>query len=150
MEVNQQFYKNMALWVVILVIILLLVTMLKQDEAPPPDIAYSEFIESVEDRHVERVVIEEGYIHGVMNSGEKFNTYAPVISDDLLAKLHENEIRVEAKPREESSFWRQILIMWFPLLLFIGLWVFFIRQMQSGGGKAMSFGKSKEIGRAHV
>jgi cell division protease FtsH len=141
--VNQQFYKNMALWVVILVIILLLVTMVKQEEPVTQDIAYSEFIENVEDRHVESVVIEEGYIHGVMNSGEKFNTYAPVISDDLLAKLHENEIRVEAKPREESSFWRQILIMWFPLLLFIGLWVFFIRQMQSGGGKAMSFGKSK-------
>jgi cell division protease FtsH len=140
---NQQFYKNMALWVVILVIILLLVTMLKQEEAPPPDIAYSEFISEVEHGGVETVVIEEGHISGTMSGGEEFTTYAPAITEALLADLSEAQVKVTAKPREESSFWRQILIMWFPLLLFIGLWVFFIRQMQSGGGKAMSFGKSK-------
>ena len=141
---NQQFYKNMALWVVILVIILLLVTMLKQEEAPPPDIAYSTFIEDVEHGRVETVTIEEGgHISGTMGGGEKFNTYAPAITEQLLADLKSADVEVTAQPREESSFWRQILIMWFPLLLFIGLWVFFIRQMQSGGGKAMSFGKSK-------
>jgi len=84
--VNQQFYKNMALWVVILVVMLLLVTMLKQDEVAPPDIAYSDFMSNVEERHVESVTIEEGHIRGVMTSGEKFTTYAPVITDDLLAK----------------------------------------------------------------
>jgi cell division protease FtsH len=141
--VNQQFYKNMALWVVILVIILLLVTMLKQEEPPPPEIAYSEFISEVDHGRVETVTIEEGFIKGTMSGGEKFNTYAPAITESLLADLAAAEVKVTAKPREESSFWRQILIMWFPLLLFIGLWVFFIRQMQSGGGKAMSFGKSK-------
>ena len=140
---NQQFYKNMALWVVILVIILLLVTMLKQEEPPPPDIAYSEFITEVEHGRVETVTIEEGFIKGTMSGGEAFNTYAPAITEKLLLDLAEADVKVTAKPREESSFWRQILIMWFPLLLFIGLWVFFIRQMQSGGGKAMSFGKSK-------
>jgi cell division protease FtsH len=141
--VNQQFYKNMALWVVILVVILLLVSMLNQEQPVTPDIAYSEFISNVDDRQVEAVTIEEGHIHGNLNSGEEFNTYAPVITEGLLARLSENDVKVTAKPLEESSFWRQILIMWFPLLLFIGLWVFFIRQMQSGGGKAMSFGKSK-------
>jgi cell division protease FtsH len=133
----------MALWVVILVVILLLVTMLKQEEAPPPDIAYSEFVNDVENGRVESVTIEEGYIHGTKSGGEPFNTYAPAITETLLSDLRAADVKVEAKPREESSFWRQILIMWFPLLLFIGLWVFFIRQMQSGGGKAMSFGKSK-------
>ncbi len=141
---NQQFYKNMALWVVILVIILLLVTMLKQEEPPPPDIAYSEFIGELEHGAIESVTIEEGgRINGVKGSGEKFNTHAPAITESLLADLAEADVTVTSQPREESSFWRQILIMWFPLLLFIGLWVFFIRQMQSGGGKAMSFGKSK-------
>jgi cell division protease FtsH len=125
------------------VVILLLVSMLKQEKPPPPDIAYSEFIGNVDDRRVDSVTIEEGHIHGTLSSGEEFNTYAPVISDDLLTRLAESDVKVTAKPLEESSFWRQILIMWFPLLLFIGLWVFFIRQMQSGGGKAMSFGKSK-------
>ena len=57
--------------------------------------------------------------------------------------LKEKQVTVTAKPKDEGSFWRQMLIMWFPLVLFIGLWIFVIRQMQSGGGKAMSFGKSK-------
>ncbi len=140
---NQRFYKNMALWVVLLVTILLLVTMLNQDELPPPEIAYSEFLSEVEHGRVETVTIEENHIRGTLSAGEKFNTYAPVITESLLASLEQADIEVTAKPREEGSFWRQILIMWFPLLLFIGLWVFFIRQMQSGGGKAMSFGKSK-------
>ena len=141
---NQQFYKNMALWVVILVVILMLVTMLKQENEPPPDIAYSNFIEDVESGRVDSVTIEEGgRISGSLSGGEKFTTYAPAITEKLLADLEAGDVEVTAKPREESSFWRQILIMWFPLLLFIGLWVFFIRQMQSGGGKAMSFGKSK-------
>jgi cell division protease FtsH len=135
----------MALWVVILVIILLLVTMLKQEEPPPPELAYSEFITEVEHGAVESVTIEEGgRITGTKGgTGDEFNTFAPAVTEELLAALKEADVKVRAQPREESSFWRQILIMWFPLLLFIGLWVFFIRQMQSGGGKAMSFGKSK-------
>jgi len=140
---NQQFYKNMALWVVILVIILLLVTMLQREEKPPPEVAYSDFIEQVETGQVREVTIEEGNIDGRLADGGPFTTYAPTIDDGLLKLLKDHEVKVDAKPKEESSFWRQILIMWFPLLLFIGLWVFFIRQMQAGGGKAMSFGKSK-------
>jgi cell division protease FtsH len=143
--VNQQFYKNLALWVVILVVMLLLFTTLKQNEAAPPNIAYSEFMDSVRTSQVESVTIEEGHIDGKYVDGRKFTTYAPptAITNELLAELEDQGIRTEAKPRDEGSFWRQILIMWFPLVLFIGLWVFFIRQMQSGGGKAMSFGKSK-------
>ncbi len=140
---NQQFYKNMALWVVILVVILLLVTMLNQDEAVPPDIAYSEFLINLDDSSVESVVIEEGGIKGKLNDGTEFTTYAPVVTQELITQLREHNVQFEAQPKDEGGFWRQILIMWFPLLLFIGLWLFFIRQMQSGGGKAMSFGKSK-------
>jgi cell division protease FtsH len=140
---NQQFYKNMALWVVILVVILLLVTMLKQDQEMPPDIAYSEFMTHVDNGDVREVTIEEGHIKGELVEGGGFTTYAPVITEELLAELTNREVKISAKPKDEGSFWRQILIMWFPLLLFIGLWLFFIRQMQSGGGKAMSFGKSK-------
>ena len=140
---NQQFYKNMALWVVILVVILLLVTMLNQDEAAPPEIAYSEFLSSLEDSSIESVKIEEGAIKGKRNDGTEFTTYAPVVTQELITQLRDHNVQFEAQPKDEGSFWRQILIMWFPLLLFIGLWIFFIRQMQSGGGKAMSFGKSK-------
>jgi len=141
--VNNQFYKNMALWLVVLVFILMLVSMLKQEGSATPEVAFSEFVSEVDDRRVEEVVIEEGEIHGRYVDGSEFSTYAPAVTEDLLARLQKQDVKVSARPKAESSFWTQILIMWFPLLLFIGLWIFFIRQMQSGGGKAMSFGKSK-------
>ena len=140
---NQQFYKNMALWVVILVGMLMLFTMLRQEQETPPDLAYSDFVIAVEDGQIEKVTIEEGSISGVQIDGREFTTYAPTISQDLLALLKEKQVNVKAQPKDEGGFWRQIMIMWFPLLLFVGIWIFFIRQMQSGGGKAMSFGKSK-------
>ncbi len=140
---NQQFYKNMALWVVILVVMLLLFTMLRQEADAPPDLAYSDFIVSVREGQVEQVTIEEGNIEGKLVDTGEFTTYAPTISESLLALLDEKQVKVIAKEKDEGSLWRQVLIMWFPLVLFIGLWIFFIRQMQSGGGKAMSFGKSK-------
>jgi cell division protease FtsH len=140
---NQQFYRNMALWVVILVMILLLVTMLRQSQQPEPPLAYSDFLDRVEKGDVESVTIEENQITGRYTDGSEFQTYAPAISEGLLAQLGEKVAKLEARPKPEGSFWRQVLIMWFPLLIFIGLWIFFIRQMQAGGGKAMSFGKSR-------
>ena len=140
---NQQFYKNMALWVVILVMILLLVTMLRQGETPPPDLAYSDFLTRVEAGDVQSVLIEEGHISGQLGDGSDFSTFAPSVGEELLAKLRAQKIEIRAQPKPEGSFWRQVLMMWFPMLLIVGLWVFFIRQMQAGGGKAMSFGKSR-------
>ncbi len=136
-------YRNMALWVVILVMILLLVTMLRQSQQTVPPIAYSDFLEKVEADEVEQVTIEENLITGRQADGSEFTTYAPAITEGLLSQLHAKVATVEARPKPEAGFWRQILIMWFPLLLIIGLWIFFIRQMQAGGGKAMSFGKSR-------
>jgi len=142
--VNQQLYKNMALWVVILVMILLLVTMLRQTQTEEPPLPYSEFLAKIESGEIESVEIEEGgNITGEFLNGGGFTTFAPVIDSELLTRLDLQNVKIAARPKEEGSFWRQILIMWFPLVLFIGLWLFFIRQMQSGGGKAMSFGKSK-------
>ena len=131
--VNQQFYRNMALWVVILVMILLLVTMLRQGQEPTPPLAYSDFLEKVQAEQVESVVIEENQITGKTTDGKEFNTYAPAITEGLLNQLSAKVRTVEARPKPEGSFWRQVLIMWFPLLLIIGLWIFFIRQMQAGG-----------------
>jgi cell division protease FtsH len=141
--VNQQFYRNMALWVVILVMILLLVTMLRQNQAEPPQLAYSEFLAKIENESIESIEIEEGNITGRLTDGTNFRTFAPVVSEELVTKLHQKNVEIVARPKPEGSFWRQALVMWFPLLLIIGLWIFFIRQMQSGGGKAMSFGKSR-------
>ncbi|MEZ4330453.1 MAG: ATP-dependent zinc metalloprotease FtsH [Myxococcota bacterium] len=142
---NQQFYKNLALWVVILVVMLLLFTTLKQSEAAPDKLAFSDFMESLGRSEIESVTIEEGHIEGKLVDGRKFTSYAPptVITSDFLAELKRLDVRTEVKPPDEGSFWRQTLVMWFPLVLLVGLWIFFIRQMQGGGGKAMSFGKSR-------
>jgi cell division protease FtsH len=140
--VNQQFYRNMALWVVILVMVLLLITMLRQSEPAPPEKDFTEFLAMVEAGQIQKVVIEEGHIRGESIDGE-FTSYAPAVTEDLIKELREAGVEIKAQPKPESSVWRQVVIMWFPLLLFIGLWIFFIRQMQAGGGKAMSFGKSR-------
>jgi len=141
---NQNHYRNMALWVVILVMVLLLVTMLREGQEPTrEDLAYSAFLDKLSAEQIVSVTIEENQISGELSDGKDFATYAPTIGEDLLSKLQAAHVEVTAQPKPEGGFWRQILIMWFPLLLFIGLWIFFIRQMQSGGGKAMSFGKSR-------
>jgi len=139
---NQQFYKNMAVWVVILVMILLMLTMFRQGEQVPPEKDYSEFLALVDQGQVEKVVMEEGYIRGETKEGT-FSTYAPTVTEGLLERLQQHGVAVKAQPKPEGGFWRQVLIMWAPLLAIIGVWIFFIRQMQAGGGKAMSFGKSR-------
>ena len=142
---NQQFYKNMALWVVILVMILLLVTMLSQGQETPPDKEYTEFIAMVERGEVSRVTLEDGDVKGELRDGTgDFTSYVPPeLTDELFVMLVANDVEIKAQRKAEAGFWRQILAMWFPLLLILGVWIFFIRQMQAGGGKAMSFGKSR-------
>jgi cell division protease FtsH len=140
---NQQFYKNMAVWVVILVMILLMVTMFRQGDQVPPEKDYSEFIALVEKGQVEKVLLEDGYIRGETAEGP-FSTYAPPeATGNLLERLRDHGVAIKAQPKPEGGFWRQVLIMWAPLIAIIGVWIFFIRQMQAGGGKAMSFGKSR-------
>ncbi len=140
---NQQFYKNMALWVVLLLMILLLVTVLRQGEEPPAEISFTEFLTKIEDDQIESVTMEEGHVTGRYRDGNDFATFVPPIYDTLLPRLEERGIEVTARPKRESSVWQQMLIWWVPFLILIGLWVFFVRQMQAGGGKAMSFGKSR-------
>jgi hypothetical protein len=128
---NRALHKNMALWVVILVVILLVVTMLRQEQLAPPDIAYSQFVQRLQQGQVEGVTIEENQIIGRLRDGTEFSTYAPAMTPELLQVLVEKGVSVVARPQAGGGFWRQVLIMWFPLLLFIGLWIFFIRQMQA-------------------
>ena len=134
----------MALWVVILVMIILLATMLRQGQQAPPPLAYSEFLADGRRGEVESVVDRREPDHRQGQGRQGVH--------ELRARDHRGPARpararrsshVDARPKPEAGFWRQILIMWFPLLLIVGLWIFFIRQMQAGGGKAMSFGKSR-------
>jgi cell division protease FtsH len=136
--------KNIILWVVIAVILMSVFNNFGPRHSPAQPLEYSQFISDVKQGRVERVVIEGHNINGFTSSGEKFSTYAP---DDpgLIADLLNNGVAVNAKPPEGQSLLTQIFISWFPMLLLIGVWIFFMRQMQGGGGGrgAMSFGKSR-------
>ncbi len=103
---------------------------------------YSDFITAVDGGKVKSVVISGNDVIGKYTDGKEFRTYRPTdasISETLLEK----KIEVSAKPEEEKFSWFSLFISWFPLILLVGVWIFFMRQMQAGGGKAMSFGKSR-------
>jgi cell division protease FtsH len=147
--VNQQFYKNMALWVVLLVMMILLVSVLRHGQDAPKEVHYTQLVDRIEAGDIQELTLEEGHISGAFSDGERFASYIPELlygefAQELKALREKNPgIDIETRPRRESSVWQQMLIWWVPFLILIGLWVFFVRQMQSGGGKAMSFGKSR-------
>jgi cell division protease FtsH len=123
--------------------ILVVIAMLRQGQPAPQEISYSQFRSQVEGGQIKSVTIEEGHISGTTAAGEPFATYAPAVTQELLDTLKAQGVEVAARPARESPLWQQLFIYWMPFLILIGLWVFFLRQMQAGGGKAMSFGKSR-------
>jgi cell division protease FtsH len=140
---NQHFYRSAALWIVMFLMILVVIAMLRQGQPAPQEISYSQFRSQVESGQIKSVTIEEGHISGTTAAGEAFATYAPAVTQELLDTLKAQGVEVAARPARESPLWQQLFIYWMPFLILIGLWVFFLRQMQAGGGKAMSFGKSR-------
>jgi len=136
------FSKNLLLWAAISLVMVVLFNMFSQPPTPQTKLTYSEFLQRIEQGDVLSVKIQGQKITGTNVDGQRFVSYAP--SDaSLTDKLLENNIQVEAEPEAESPWYMTLLISWFPMLLLIGVWIFFMRQMQSGGGKAMSFGRSK-------
>tara|TARA_B100001113_G_scaffold61199_1_gene46583 strand:- start:218 stop:2131 length:1914 start_codon:yes stop_codon:yes gene_type:complete len=138
--------KNMLVWIVIAVVIMSVFNNFIPQKEGSTNLSYSEFINQVKDNQIESVMIEADgkTISGTYKNGTKFLTYGlndPKLVDDLLS----NNIEILTEPPAKPSLFLQILIQWFPMLLLIGVWLFFMRQMQGGsGGKgAMSFGKSK-------
>ncbi|MFP3869460.1 MAG: ATP-dependent zinc metalloprotease FtsH [Syntrophobacteria bacterium] len=136
------FYKNLALWLVISLMVILLFNMFNHPTRTKQETSYSEFISAVSQDEVGEVTIQGNNIYGKYKDGTRFQTFAPN-DPDLIAELREKGVRISAKPAEESPWYMTILISWFPMLLLIAVWIFFMRQMQAGGGKAMSFGKSR-------
>ncbi|MDB2461456.1 ATP-dependent zinc metalloprotease FtsH [Gammaproteobacteria bacterium] len=139
--------KNMLVWIVIAVVIMSVFNNFIPQKESSTNLSYSEFISQVKSSQIRSVVIEADgkTISGTYNNGTTFLTYGlndPKLVDDLLA----NNIEILTQPPAKPSLFLQILIQWFPMLLLIGVWLFFMRQMQGGGGGkggAMSFGKSK-------
>jgi len=137
-----QLQKNIALWIVISLVFVLLFNMFNQPQRMWDEIVYSDFIDLVEKGHVSEVTIQGSNVEGKLVDGKSFKTYAPKDAN-LVSILKEKKVRISAKPDEGTPWYMTILISWLPIILLVGVWVFFMRQMQGGGGKAMSFGKSR-------
>ncbi len=139
------FGKNLALWIIIG---LLLVALFNLFQGPGTQVAetklaYSEFLEDVDNGEVGDVIIRGNEVSGHFNDGRGFTTYAPEDAD-LVPHLTANKVLIRAAPSDEDvPSLLDVLVSWFPMFLLIGVWIFFMRQMQSGGGKAMGFGKSR-------
>ncbi|MGB8183139.1 MAG: ATP-dependent zinc metalloprotease FtsH, partial [Stellaceae bacterium] len=143
------FGKNLALWIIIGLLLVALFNLFQSSttHTPQPSLAYSEFINDVNRGEVRQVTIQTGQqgstVTGKLNDGREFSTFAPN-DPNLVSRLLDKGVVIRASPTEEnmpSLF--GILISWFPMLLLIGVWIFFMRQMQGGGGRAMGFGKSR-------
>jgi cell division protease FtsH len=135
--------KNIAIWLIVAVVLMTVFNQFGAQRTAQSQMPYSQFIEEVRSQQIAKVVIEGNVLRGEAADGKHFTSYAP--SDPwLVSDLLKNGVSVEAKPEEQPSFLMSLLISWFPMLLLIGVWVFFMRQMQGGGkGGAFSFGKSR-------
>jgi cell division protease FtsH len=137
--------KNLILWLVIAVVLMSVFQSFSPSESSRSQTDYTTFLREAEQGNIREVRINnDGEIRGTKRSGETFQTFVPYFDDKLVSDLVKNDVRVYGEPPEEQSLWTSIFISWFPMLLLIGVWIFFMRQMQGGGGRgAMSFGKSK-------
>jgi cell division protease FtsH len=137
------FGRNLALWVIIALLLVVLFNLFQPSTAHPANqLAYSDFLTDVTQGKVKDVVIQGRVVSGALDSNEAFQTYTP---DDpaLIDRLTTKGVHVIAKPEDSDNPLLRTLLSWFPMLLLIGVWIFFMRQMQSGGGRAMGFGKSR-------
>ena len=138
--------RNLIVWVVVGLLLVSLFNFFQQSSTSSNvrEINFSQFVAEVEAGNVEEVVISGDSITGKLADGRRFSSYAPPNDPTLINRLTERGVSITAKPDTSNAptIWG-ILLSWFPMLLLIGVWVFFMRQMQSGGGKAMGFGKSK-------
>lgn len=144
---NNQWFSKFAVWIVIALVLFTVVKQFGGTTAPGKQVTYSEFLDLVQARRIKSVVLPDGFAGDVVaedTDGNKLRTLATAKDQGLVGDLRNNGVKFDVKPREEQSFLVSMLINWTPMLLLIGVWVYFMRQMQGGGkGGAFSFGKSK-------
>ncbi|TMA53894.1 MAG: AAA family ATPase, partial [Deltaproteobacteria bacterium] len=139
--------RNFGLWLLLLLMGLLLWSIVTKQQPREPEVSYSRFIEAVDEGRVAEVTIQGKNIRGRYRgehgeAGEGFKTFAPD-DPDLVKMLREKTVTIDARPEDAEPWYFVALVQWAPMLLLVGVWIFFMRQMQVGGGKAMSFGKSR-------
>lgn len=137
--------KNLFLWLVIAIVLVFVFSNFGPRHNVAQKISYSQFLSQVEQGMINSVIIEDNkIIKGTTNNNKRFISFMPMPDTALLGELLKNKVDVSGQEKQQESFLLQIFISWFPMLLLIGVWIFFMRQMQGGGGRgAMSFGRSK-------
>jgi len=139
-------FKSVGIWLVVALVLMTVFNQFsqRQQQNTQGPLDYSQFLDEVKNGQIAKVTIEGRTLKAVTIDGKRITSYAP--SDIwMVSDLLKNGVKIEAKPEEEQSFWMSIFVSWFPMLLLIGVWIFFMRQMQGGGksGGPFSFGKSK-------
>lgn len=137
--------KNLFLWLIIAMVLVLVFSHVGPRHMTAEKVSYSKFLTEVDRGGVNSVTIEDGkIIKGLTKNNQRFITYMPMADEALLGELLKNKVDVSGQEKQQESFLLHLFINWFPMLLLIGVWVFFMRQMQGGGGRgAMSFGRSR-------
>ncbi len=136
------FYKNLALWLVITLMMVMLYNLFSKQHLSETNISYTEFLAMVDDDRISEVLIQGQELYVTDINRNRFKVFAPE-DKDLVQILREKGVVISAKPPSENPWYMSLLVSWFPMIVLIGVWVFFMRQMQAGGGKALSFGKSR-------
>jgi cell division protease FtsH len=135
--------KNLLFWVVVGLFMILLFNLFSvQTHAPEEDVIFSEFMALLDKGEVTKVIIKTNHISAILKDGSRIRTYSAEYPD-MVKVLRERNVQIEAKPPDDSPWYITFLVTWGPLILFLGLWFFLMRQMQLGGNRALSFGKSR-------
>jgi len=135
-------YRSLFVWLLIGVVIILLFNLFSVPKKTGEEIIFSDFMTRLEAGEVEEVVIKDSNITGQLKGGTKFKTYAPAYPD-LVKVLRSQNVKITVKPTEQNPWYWNLLFSWGPIILLAAIWIFFMRQMQTGGNKALSFGKAK-------
>jgi cell division protease FtsH len=142
MQGKASMYKSLLIWLLIGISMLLLFNLFNVPQKADKELIFSDFIKKVDTGEVEEVTIKENNITGRLKDGSKFKTYS-AFYPDMVKELKDKNIRIIAKPPDQSPWYITLFLSWGPIIFIILIWVFFMRQMQMGGNKAMSFGKAK-------
>ncbi|QCC86070.1 ATP-dependent metallopeptidase FtsH/Yme1/Tma family protein [Desulfovibrio desulfuricans] len=137
-----QISRNLMLWAIIVLAMVMLFNMFQQPQGITQRVPYSDFLSQVDNGQLLSVTIQGHTLTGRTSDGKTVQSYAPQ-DLGLVNRLIEKKVEVKAEPPEEQPWYMTLLVSWFPMLLLVGVWIFFMRQMQGGGGKAMSFGRSR-------
>ncbi|MEK7742684.1 MAG: ATP-dependent zinc metalloprotease FtsH, partial [Nitrospirota bacterium] len=135
-------YRNVFVWMLMIVMTILLFNLLNAPKKVEEEMIFSEFIAKLDAGSVEEVVITENYVTGRLRDGKKFKTYLAAYPD-LVKDLKAKGVKITAKPPEQNPWYVNFFFSWGPIIFLVLIWIFFMRQMQTGGNKALSFGKSK-------